>query len=193
MRWFASIAPFVVLLAVPGAAQQEAGTLAQEYWMKVKPGMGAEFEKGYRAHNEWHRNNDAWPWETWQILVGENVGSYVIRTGGHDWADFDANAQTLADGGNDFANNVIGSVESINSRVVNFLPEASSWPQGMERPPLVITHLMWPMPARCPRSRSRILSNNRLVHSSGEKGVFPLTRTAALSQPKTASALAYRS
>jgi len=137
MRWFAIIATLVVLLAVPVAAQQESGTLAQEYWMKVKPGMGGEFEKGYRAHNEWHRNNDAWPWETWQILVGENVGSYVIRTGGHDWADFDANAQTLADGGKDFGDNVIGSVESINSRVVNLLPEASSWPEGMDRPALV--------------------------------------------------------
>jgi hypothetical protein len=121
------MASLVVLLALPAAAQQEAGTLAQEYWMKVKPGMGGAFEQGYQKHNEWHRNNDSWPWETWQLLVGENVGSYVIRTGGHRWEGFDANAETLAAGGADFGEHVIASVESIDSRMVRFLPEASSW------------------------------------------------------------------
>lgn len=131
------IASLIVLLALPAAAQQEPGTLAQEYWMNVKPGMGGAFEQGYNKHNEWHRKNDSWPWETWQVLVGENVGSYVIRTGGHRWEDFDANAETLAAGGADFGQHVIASVESINSRMVTFLPEASSWTPGGDRPALV--------------------------------------------------------
>ncbi len=128
---------FLALLAAAAAAQQPSGTLAQEYWVKVKPGMGGEFEKGYRAHNDWHRANDAWPWETWQILVGENVGSYVIRTGGHQWEDFDANAEVLAAGGSDFGKNVIHAVESIRSRIVNYLPEASSWPEDLRHPAFV--------------------------------------------------------
>ena len=41
------VAIFFLLLALPGAAQQESGTLAQEFWIKVKPSMAREFEAAY--------------------------------------------------------------------------------------------------------------------------------------------------
>ncbi len=57
--------------------------------------------------------------------------------GGHHWEDFDANAEVLAAGGSDFGKNVIHAVESIRSRIVNYLPEASSWPEDLRHPAFV--------------------------------------------------------
>ena len=131
------VASFFLLLALPGAAQQESGTLAQEFWVKVKPSMAREFEAAYGVHNEWHRNNDSWEWQIWQVLVGEKVGSYVVRTGGHHWADFDAHSKTLAAGGENFSEYVAGTIDSMSSRIVRFLPELSAWPEDMDRPAFV--------------------------------------------------------
>lgn len=46
------VANFFLLLALPGAAQQESGTLAQEFWIKVKPSMARDFEAAYGAAAE---------------------------------------------------------------------------------------------------------------------------------------------
>lgn len=138
MRKAASVAVlFLLAVAVPAAAQEAAESLTQEYWMKPQVGMGGEFEKGYTLHNEWHKKNDKWPWETWQVVVGENVGSYVIRTGGHGWADWDTNGATLAAGGADFGKNAGGAVETISSRILRLLPAASAWPKEMSHPALL--------------------------------------------------------
>lgn len=97
------VAIFFLLLALPGAAQQESGTLAQEFWIKVKPSMARVFEAAYgavaefasalRKINEGIRNSDlpsrgaAW----FAVVRGERKGStYVLVFPHKNWADMKA-------------------------------------------------------------------------------------------------------
>src|SRR5438045_7913965 len=84
-----------VLVCSLAVAQQSptapAGDLVEIHINKIKPGMTRQYEEGRKKHMMWHRKqNDAWSWLTWEILTGENTGSYVIGTFGHRWSDFDA-------------------------------------------------------------------------------------------------------
>ena len=65
--------------------------LAEIYFIKVKTGQDAEFEAAIKAHAEWRKQaGDPWDWFVHQVVNGENLGEYVIRSGGHTWADFDS-------------------------------------------------------------------------------------------------------
>jgi len=84
----------VVLTGSMVMAQQSStapqGNLAEIHINKVKSGMTRQYEEGRKKHMMWHRKqNDTWSWYTWEILTGENTGSYVVGTFGHRWSDLD--------------------------------------------------------------------------------------------------------
>ena len=88
--------PAIALIAAlcaagPVPAAEESGeNIAQIYHLVPIPGHEAAFEKGLRAHLDLHRRHgDTWTWTTWQVAVGEDVGSYYVHTGEHAWSDFD--------------------------------------------------------------------------------------------------------
>lgn len=79
------------LLVGPAAAQEEEGNIAFVVFLKAKPGMEQQFEEGMKRHRAWHRQqNDPDAWLTWQIISGENTGTYGTGTFGHRWEDFDS-------------------------------------------------------------------------------------------------------
>ncbi len=68
-------------------AQQQ---VAQFVVWKPKAGREQAFEKGYRQHLEWHKNNhDPWGWYGWFIISGPRCGQFVDATVDHAWSDFD--------------------------------------------------------------------------------------------------------
>lgn len=79
------------VLSLPLLAQPEPpGAIAKIYTLKPKPGMEDAFEKAYKQHLQWHRDqNDTWNWDAWQYESGDRLGQYAIVTSGHQWADFD--------------------------------------------------------------------------------------------------------
>lgn len=86
-----SIAPFVflsfTLLLVPRGA--EAQNLARVY--QFSAAEGADLEAAIAEHAAWREaNGDPWTWGVYQVVTGEDQGDFVIRSGGHSWADFDA-------------------------------------------------------------------------------------------------------
>jgi len=86
-----------VFLAQQSSAAPE-GNLVEIHINKVKPGMTREYEEGRKKHMMWHReHNDAWSWYTWEIVTGENTGSYVVGTFGHNWSDLDGRTKFEAD------------------------------------------------------------------------------------------------
>lgn len=126
--------------ALPAVAQdegEEPGTLTQEYFMTVRTGMGAQFEAGYKKHTAWHRANDPRHWDTWQVVVGKNLGSYIIRNPGLHWADMDVDPAVDEGDQKDFQKNVLNTLERTNGRIVNFLPELSKWPEEAGHPRFV--------------------------------------------------------
>ena len=82
-----------LLLAVSaseGAHGQAPNTLARAYMMTPKVGMGPEFEMALGEHAAWRKEHeDPWSWAVWQVVQGSSLGSYLVRSPGHNWADFD--------------------------------------------------------------------------------------------------------
>ena len=70
----------------------EAQDLARIY--TVSPAEGADLEAAIREHAQWRQENgDPWTWGVYEVVNGEDLGSFVIRSGNHSWADFDAYEQ----------------------------------------------------------------------------------------------------
>ena len=128
----------VLLLALPAMAQDEPGTLARAFFLTIKPGMTQQFEEAYKQHIAWHRQqNDTWEWHTWQYETGERLGQYLVRTPGHHWEDFDAQAEFSAADTADFSAGAGQYVSSTSSTFSRLLPKVSRWPEGDAMPAFV--------------------------------------------------------
>lgn len=89
-RFIASLATLMLGLAmVAGTAQAQ--NLARTFKVTPKPGMGAQFEAAFKQHVELRKaEKDPWSWSVFTYETGPDVGSYMIRSGAHSYADFDA-------------------------------------------------------------------------------------------------------
>jgi hypothetical protein len=92
-RFFTAAAAVAVsvLISSTALAQAPATTVARTYTIKVKQGMGTQFEAALLEHAQWRAaNGDPWDWNVTMRETGEDLGIFGIRSGGHSWADFDA-------------------------------------------------------------------------------------------------------
>lgn len=121
------------LFTLPAGAHAQANK-AQLYHFTPKQGAAAEFEEALAAHAEWRRQNgDPWGWEIYEVVQGKNVGDFIVRSGGHDWSDWDSYAQGFGPRGAERFNanvapHVAGQkayVEAVDTAVVR-------WPEDAE-------------------------------------------------------------
>jgi hypothetical protein len=90
-RIFASILLLTFILTA--AAQDDSGDEGVAMVIRVTPksGAGPDLEKAITAYHKWQAGNEgAMRYQWYSILSGPDTGSYIARTGNHDWADFDA-------------------------------------------------------------------------------------------------------
>src|SRR5262245_10921283 len=93
-RRIAGLALTVPLSLSLAAAQAEPESITRVSKWIVKPGMEDKLREGIQRHNDWHRKqNDTWTLTTWILETGADSGKYLRITGGHRWADFDAEEQ----------------------------------------------------------------------------------------------------
>ena len=80
---------FVMPAAVAFAEEDEKpGMLARVFHVKPKVGMLKEFKEAYKTHIEWHqKQDDDWHWTTYSVQAGEDIGEFIIITGGHNSRD----------------------------------------------------------------------------------------------------------
>jgi hypothetical protein len=77
--------------ALPAGAQMPPKSLTRIVIIKVKPGMGPQFEAGLKKFHQWEeQQNVSFTFHTWSIISGPRTLQYAISTSGHDWKDFDA-------------------------------------------------------------------------------------------------------
>jgi len=58
-----------------------------------KPGMVQQWEQGRKRHSDFHRaQKDTWPVLVYEVLTGDNVGSFFSLQPGHSWKDYDGRA-----------------------------------------------------------------------------------------------------
>lgn len=81
----------IFMLAFAATAVAQPGPIGENILVKAKPGQEAQWEAAYKEHLKWHSDlNDTWSWVTYQMMSGPRSGQYFIRTGGHEWKDWDA-------------------------------------------------------------------------------------------------------
>jgi hypothetical protein len=79
-----------LILVFVGAPLQGQQTIARSYSIVPMDGMSVQFEAALKQHMEWRvANGDPWTWGVSALEVGEGLGEYGVRSGGHTWADLD--------------------------------------------------------------------------------------------------------
>lgn len=68
------------------------GNVAELWMVWVTPGHEAQFEAAHKAHIAWRKQSgEAFAWQIFQPIVGNDLTYFVYRTDGHEWADVDKN------------------------------------------------------------------------------------------------------
>jgi hypothetical protein len=124
------------LIAAPLlVAQANPGTILQLEFQKPKNGMAQQYEEGRKQKAAWHKEqNDHTPLLVWEIMSGDDTGTYVVGQPPQHWADLDKPSVPEE---SDIAeyNKAIGSyVESLKTRFYEFLPKLSN-PPSSQLPP----------------------------------------------------------
>lgn len=130
----------VMLWLTPAAAgePEDAPLISKCYRLDVAPAQTAAFEQALRAHRSGHATNaDPWAWYTWQVVNGAHDGSYVIRSHGHRWRDFDQRAVIERLDRADFSTTVAPHVREVSSWLERLEPALSTWTRDTGRPALV--------------------------------------------------------
>jgi hypothetical protein len=117
-------------LALPAAASLAAdqpGTVGRVFVTVPRPGMAAQYEAGRKKHMDWHRKqNDTWTWLTWEVQTGQNAGSYVSGSFGHQWKDLDEWEKKLGEGDTADGNiNMTPFSGGGTNGIYSFLPDVS--------------------------------------------------------------------
>ena len=137
-----------VIVGSLGVAQQSSaaaqGDVVEIHINKIKPGMTRQYEEGRKKHMNWHRQqNDAWSWYTWEILTGENTGSYVVGTFGHQWSELDGRAKFEATDTADAMAHMGPAMESEMQSYYRFRADLSpSTPPPQPAPLATVTHFL---------------------------------------------------
>ena len=128
----------VLLLAVPAGAQDSQGTVTRYYLTTVKAGHDLKWEQAFKAHVDWHRQqNDTWAWDTYMLVTGERLGQYITISGDHAWADFDAPSVSEQKDAADVISKLGPHVESLSSGFWTERTELSRPPEDPLPSPLI--------------------------------------------------------
>jgi hypothetical protein len=106
---------------------QEKGNLASIEFQKVKHQNVAQYEAGRKQKAAWHKQqNDPLPLFVWQILSGDNTGTFVVGHFGQHWADYDKPVVTDEADIAEFEKVIGANVESVVTRYYEYLPKISN-------------------------------------------------------------------
>ena len=85
-----AVAASLVAVVFPGPAHGQTENIAQAYVHTVQLDMVAQFEEAVKRHVQWRKQNgDPWEWVWYQVVNGDGLGRYLVRSGNHRWADLD--------------------------------------------------------------------------------------------------------
>lgn len=92
--WILVLAALFALMPMLAAAQDDTAgkTVASVWHMWPKAGQEAQFEQALKEHGAWRKQaGEGFKWEVYQPVAGADMAYYVVYSGQHAWADFDAN------------------------------------------------------------------------------------------------------
>lgn len=150
----------------------QTGNLAKLYQITVKPGHQAEFVAALKEHTEWRKQEgDPWNWTVYQVVNGQNLGDFLIRSGNHSWAELDGYEDFLAKGSVPFNKNVGPHIESITNSITSVDTTCVNWPENNDEVKLLsvlVFHLKpgheWTFSQLTRKFDKAVKANNREGH-----------------------------
>lgn len=121
------------LLFVTGSlmAQEKPGNLVTLEFQKPKNGMVSQYQAGRKQKAAWHKQqNDSQALLVWEMLTGEQTGTYVVGRFGQHWADLDK--PSIPDEADlaEYQKVIASYVDSLTTRYYEFMPKISNSPGG---------------------------------------------------------------
>ena len=107
--------------------------IARAAMITAKDGHEETLIKAITDYHHWIANFEGHHKYTWySIETGPNTGKYIARTGGHNWADFDAEYDWQKEAGEVFEKNVAPHIENVEIYFTKDMKEFSHWPESWE-------------------------------------------------------------
>jgi len=107
--------------------------LARVALITAKDGQAKALEEAItRYHHFMGDKKGAFHYKWYSITTGPNTGKYIARSGGHNWADFDAEHDWDEEAGAKFMSEVQPYIESSVITITQTDDELGIWPDDME-------------------------------------------------------------
>jgi hypothetical protein len=121
---------FLCVTFASGALVAQAD-IARVYQFKPKQGMSAGFQSAFSQHVEWRKQNgETWNWSTFEVINGDEVGTFIVRSGSHTWPDFDAyDAGFGPRGSENFSATVLPLVDWYTNSIASTDTTNVRWPE----------------------------------------------------------------
>jgi hypothetical protein len=117
----------MLFVACSLAAQEKPGTIAALEFQKPKNGMVPQYQAGRKEKAAWHKQqNDPQPLLVFEILSGDNTGTYVVGRWGQHWADLDKPAIPDETDLAEFQKVIGNYVDSVITRYYEIMPKISN-------------------------------------------------------------------
>lgn len=122
----------LLILLSPAITFAQSRGLAHFVTWKPKPGMGKDFEEGYKRHLQWHKNaGDTWNWYGWSFISGPRSGQFMDATIDHAFEDFDKPVDPDGDAADNAKNTVPYADFLTSSKLVTINNLSNPGPDGL--------------------------------------------------------------
>lgn len=118
---------FSLLTVCAASAQSNPGNIASIETQTPKNGMTPQYEQGRKQKADWHKQQkDPLPLYVFEVLSGDDTGSYLVGRFDQHWADMDKPPIPDTADTEEF-NKVVGNyVQSVTARFYEYLPKLSN-------------------------------------------------------------------
>jgi hypothetical protein len=107
--------------------------IAQVVLITPKDGHEKALEEAITAYHHYMADKKgAWRYQWYSIITGPDTGKYIARSGGHNWADFDAEHDWDEAAGERFDKNVQPHVEDMDITIAKTDDEVGKWPENFD-------------------------------------------------------------
>lgn len=107
--------------------------LAQVALITAKDGHEKALEEAItKYHHYMADKKGAWRFSWYSIVTGPNTGKYLARSGGHNWADFDAENDWDEEAGAKFESDVAPHIADLVPWIAQMDDEVGIWPENSE-------------------------------------------------------------
>lgn len=132
-RFKALLIIMLCMLWVAPVAAQDEGNIGTLVKITVKDGHDEALITAITDYHKWIANFDgAMRYNWYRTLTGPDTGVYYAFSGGHDWADFDAEYDWQEKAGEVFMENVWPHVADMDRMMTRAMTDWSHWPENWD-------------------------------------------------------------